>query len=142
MSGSAIEWSPPSTIGIAPAATTSPTVRSIASWLRTGAAGRPRPSLQRVEPRRRARRHRRRPRHVTQQGDLAEAVAATQRGKVATVVRHLQLAVGDRVEAVAWLALADDALAGRHLDGLELARKRLELRRAARGAKRQPTPQR
>ena len=34
MSGSAIEWSPPSTTGIAPAATTSPTVRSIAACVR------------------------------------------------------------------------------------------------------------
>jgi hypothetical protein len=31
--GLAIEWSPPSTTGIAPAATTSATVRSIAAWL-------------------------------------------------------------------------------------------------------------
>jgi hypothetical protein len=40
MSGSAIEWSPPRTIGIAPAATTSPTVRSIAACVRAGSAGR------------------------------------------------------------------------------------------------------
>jgi hypothetical protein len=40
MSGSAIEWSPPSTIGIAPAARTAPTVSSIARCDRTGSAGR------------------------------------------------------------------------------------------------------
>jgi hypothetical protein len=39
MSGSAIEWSPPRTIGIALAATTSPTVRSIAACVRAGSAG-------------------------------------------------------------------------------------------------------
>ena len=39
MSGSAIEWSPPSTIGMAPAATTSPTVRTIASCEAAGSAG-------------------------------------------------------------------------------------------------------
>ena len=32
-------WSPPSTIGIAPASSTSPTVRSIASWRAAGSAG-------------------------------------------------------------------------------------------------------
>src|SRR5437773_639129 len=42
MSGSAIEWSPPRTIGIAPAATTSPTVRSIASCVAA-------PALERVD---------------------------------------------------------------------------------------------
>ena len=39
MSGSEIEWSPPRTTGIAPAATTCATVRSIAAWLPTGSAG-------------------------------------------------------------------------------------------------------
>ena len=39
MSGSAIPWSPPSTIGTAPASSTSPTVASIASWVRAGSAG-------------------------------------------------------------------------------------------------------
>ena len=39
MSGSAIEWSPPSTIGIAPAASTCPTIASIASCERAGSAG-------------------------------------------------------------------------------------------------------
>ena len=42
-SGSAIEWSPPRTIGIAPAATTWPTMRSIAAWfprrIRAGTTG-------------------------------------------------------------------------------------------------------
>ncbi len=40
MSGSAMPWSPPSTIGIAPAASTWPTVRSIAAWVAAGSAGR------------------------------------------------------------------------------------------------------
>ena len=40
MSGSAIEWSPPSTTGTAPAASTAPTVASIARCERTGSAGR------------------------------------------------------------------------------------------------------
>ena len=40
MSGSAIEWSPPRTIGIAPAASTVATVASIAWCERTGSAGR------------------------------------------------------------------------------------------------------
>ncbi len=39
MSGSAIEWSPPRTTGSAPAASTWPTMRSIASCERTGSAG-------------------------------------------------------------------------------------------------------
>ena len=39
MSGSAIEWSPPRTIGSAPAATTCPTVSSIAACVRSGSAG-------------------------------------------------------------------------------------------------------
>ncbi len=39
MSGSAIEWSPPSTIGTAPARTTCPTVSSIAERVRAGSAG-------------------------------------------------------------------------------------------------------
>jgi hypothetical protein len=38
-SASEIEWSPPRTIGIAPARTTSPTVRSIAACVRSGSAG-------------------------------------------------------------------------------------------------------
>ena len=39
MFGSVIEWSPPSTIGIAPASSTSPTVRSIAACDAAGSAG-------------------------------------------------------------------------------------------------------
>jgi hypothetical protein len=39
MVASAIEWSPPSTSGTAPASTTSPTVCSIAWCERTGSAG-------------------------------------------------------------------------------------------------------
>ena len=38
--GSEIEWSPPMTTGIGPAASTCPTVASIAAWERTGSAGR------------------------------------------------------------------------------------------------------
>ena len=66
MSGSAMPWSPPRTIGRAPAASTSPTVRSIAAWLATGRrAG---PGRRRSRPRAARRSRRCRPRGAARAG--------------------------------------------------------------------------
>ena len=65
----------------------------------------------------RSARHRRGARDVAQQRDLAEAIAAPKRRAGAPVDRDLELAVGDHVEAVAGLALADDHRPGRDVRG-------------------------
>ena len=76
-----------------------------------------------------------------QEGDLAEGVAAPKRAQRAAVDRDLELAVGDRVEELARLALVHDLLAGRGLHGHELARERLQLRRPERREQRQRAEQ-
>ena len=78
------------------------------------------------------RRHRRRPRHVLDEGDLAEPVAAAQQADVVPALAHAHLAAGDGVEAVSLVALADHDVAGGDRDRLERPRQSLELGRRQR----------
>ena len=82
---------------------------------------------ERVEARRRSCRDGRRARRVVEQRDLAEAVAAREARREAGRGADGDLAVGDRVEEVAGLALADEDVAGAGGERLHRARDALQL---------------
>jgi hypothetical protein len=58
--------------------------------------------------------HRGGPRQVAQQRNRAEHVTVAERGERAAHAAHVELALGDHIEALARLALAHDLLAGLH----------------------------
>src|SRR6266446_9035958 len=72
--------------------------------------------LERLEHRRRRRRHGCRSRHVAQQCDLPDEVAGAESRDLAAVLRHLDRAGLDHVEAIALVALANDDPSGPDLD--------------------------
>ena len=68
----------------------------------------------------------RRARDVAEESDLADEIARPERGDVAAVFRHFDLAGFDDVETVAPVALANHDLAGPGGDGHEPAREPFE----------------
>ena len=104
--------------------------RAARGWERD--AGQERRLVERVEARVGARGDGGGARHVLQERDLAEAVAAPDRPQLAACRGDLELAVGDDVEAVAGLALADDGCPGRRLQLDEPAREPFQRGRSQR----------
>ncbi len=71
-------------------------------------------------------RHRRRPRHVLQERDLTEVVAGPELRHPASLLGDDDGALLDRVEAVTFVAFADDHFARSGRDGFERAGEPLE----------------
>src|SRR5512133_1491206 len=101
-------------------------VGSLGTWGVTGDSRDEDVRLEREELHVGQRRHRRRARDVTEQGDLAEVVAATYRYERPAFGLHRELARPDHVEPVAGIASAEDDIAGSQMDAGELRGELLE----------------
>ena len=95
----------------------------------TGHGGDERVPIQSVEPKGRDRPNRRRARHVTEEGDLAEEVARLQHADAFTADLDVGAAVGDHVEAVTEIPLFEDDVFGFDPNLDEGLGEPLELRR-------------